>query len=85
MRELVEIEKVKPWECVGTKKESLLAFYLSWQKKKEDYLLKYFAENILPQESNLKNKRKMILGSWNKQNNLPSEFAQILKKLTKTS
>ncbi len=82
MRELIETDKVKPWECVGTKKESLLVFYLSWQKEKEGHLLKYFAKNILPHQSNLKNKVKTILSSWNKQNNLPTEFVPMLKKLT---
>ena len=32
MQELIGERKFKPFECVGTKKESLIAFYLSWKK-----------------------------------------------------
>ncbi len=83
MRELIEADKVKPLECVGTKKESLLAFYLNWQKEKKielPFLLDYFAKNILPQQRNLDKKAKIMLNSWNKQNNLPPEFIKLLKE-----
>lgn len=56
MLQLVSEKKVKPFECVGTKKESFLAFNLSlkrWEKtsKKLPYLLSVFKKNFL---SNLK-------------------------------
>ena len=85
MRELIEADKVKPLECVGTKKESLLAFYLSWQKEEKaelPFLLDYFAKNILPKQRNLDKQVKIMLNSWDKQNNLPLEFIKLLK-LTK--
>ena len=81
MLELIDIDKVKPLECVGTKKESLLAFYLSWQKNRKGSLLDHFAKNILHKERNLESKTKTILKAWNKQNNLPPEFLKILTKI----
>ena len=56
MLELIGERKFKPFECVGTKKESLVVFYLSWEKSQEHfsvyeelpYLLKYFEKKILP-------------------------------------
>ena len=34
MKQLLKKKETKPFECVGTKKESLIAFYLSWEKAK---------------------------------------------------
>jgi len=65
MKGLLGQGRVKPFECVGTKKESLTAFYLSWQKLKNltfypggekvkyPFLLEYFEKKILPKNSNL--------------------------------
>jgi len=89
MQELMGERKFKPFECVGTKKESLIAFYLSWKKCGEQFsaelpfLLKYFEEKILPKYQNLKKESEKIMSSWNNQNNLPKEgrFEEILKKM----
>ncbi|MCK4474020.1 hypothetical protein KAU40_02025 [Candidatus Parcubacteria bacterium] len=50
MKQLIGESKYKPFECVGTKKECLTAFYLSWKKSrnKMPFLLKYFENRILP-------------------------------------
>ncbi|MCK4453788.1 hypothetical protein KAU51_00320 [Candidatus Parcubacteria bacterium] len=95
MKELIGDSKCKPLECVGTKKESLIAFYLSYKKSIGDTygnfygnsdnlsaLLKYFQNKVLPNYSKLKleNDSKRILNSWNKQNNLPKKFDKILRK-----
>jgi len=54
MLELIGERKFKPFECVGTKKESLVAFYLSWKNAREQFsvklpfLLRYFEKKILP-------------------------------------
>ena len=94
MKELIGEDKYKPFECVGTKKETLIAFYLSYKKyidrKRVDdtyvnlpFLLRYFEKKILPKYSKLKLEKesKKILNSWDKQNNLPKEFDKALKKL----
>ncbi len=88
MKELIGVEKFKPFECVGTKKESLIAFYLSWKKNKKEtkripYLLRYFEKNILPKYTKLERKSKRLLNSWNKNHNLSPVFTKILKKALK--
>ncbi|GAI29512.1 unnamed protein product, partial [marine sediment metagenome] len=86
MQELIGERKFKPFECVGTKKESLVAFYLSWKKdrselpKETPFLLKYFQNKIIPKYPNLEKESKKFLNSWNNQHNLPKEFEKILKK-----
>jgi len=81
MKQLIGIEKTKPLECVGTRKESLVAFYLSWKKTKQKnkpFLLKYFEKKILPKFFNLEKESEKILNSWNKENNLPKDFKNFL-------
>jgi hypothetical protein len=86
MEELIGEKKFKPFECVGTKKESLTAFYLSWKKYHyinnytPVYLLRYFEEKILPKYPGLEKESIKILNSWNKQHNLPKESEKVLKK-----
>jgi len=48
LKELIGEKKVKPFECVGTRKESLVALYLGWKKnqgRKQPFLLSYFEKN----------------------------------------
>ncbi len=84
MKELIGERRFKPFECVGTKKETVSAFYLSWKKYREQFsvkmpfLLKYFERKILPKYPNLEKESKKILTSWNNQHNSP--FEKILKK-----
>jgi hypothetical protein len=85
MLQLIGQRKFKPFECVGTKKESQIAFYLSWKKggglssAKLPYLLKYFERKILPKYQNLEKESKKIMNSWSNRNNLPKDFEKILK------
>jgi len=64
MQELAGERKFKPFECVGTKKESLIGLYLSWKKekdkKKPPFLLNYFEKKILPKYKNLERESKKI-------------------------
>lgn len=83
MQELIGQERFKPFECVGTEKESVVAFYLSWKKaatKKEKlpFLLEYFERQILPRHKNLEKESVKILDNWNKQNNIPKEFEKFI-------
>jgi len=93
MKELIGKRGFKPFECVGTKKETLIAFYLSWKKNrgrasvtsvKLPFLLKYFEKKILPKHPNLEREVRKLMNSWNKQNNIPKEFEKILKALLLT-
>ncbi|RLC39714.1 MAG: hypothetical protein DRH33_02100 [Candidatus Nealsonbacteria bacterium] len=83
MLQLIGEKKFKPLECVGTKKENLAAFYLSWEKAKRigktPYLLKYFGKTIFPKYPNLKQVSKNIMNSWDKNHNLSRNLLNILK------
>jgi len=85
MRQLIGEEKFKPFECVGTKKESLIAFYLSWKKYRGQtsanlpFLLEYFQNKILSKYKNLEKESIKILNSWSNQHYLPKKFEEILK------
>ena len=86
MQELIGERGFKPFECVGTKKESLIALYLSWKKSrgrasgKLPLLLRCFEEKILPKYPNLEKKSIKILNSWNNQHNLLKNFEKLLRK-----
>ena len=84
-KELIGEKKTKPFECVGTRKESLIAFYLGLKKVKKEggsipYLLSYFQDKILPKRANLEIESKKMLNGWDKNNNLPKKFEVLLKK-----
>ena len=82
MLQLIGKEKFKPFECVGTKKESLIAFYLSWKKSLrsglKSFLLNYFERNVLLKCPNLERESKKILNSWSNQNYLPPHLKSVL-------
>lgn len=86
MLQLIGKKSYKPFECVGTKKENLVAFYLSWKKARNEnfneipILLRYFEEKILPNYDNLDSLSKKILNSFSKDHNLPKKFEDTLKK-----
>lgn len=88
MQELIGIKDFKPFECVGTKKESKIAFYLAWKKKKKSggelpFLLMWFERNIFPREKNWENISKEIMQGFDQKHFLPKEFERILKKKLK--
>jgi len=70
---------LKPFECVGTREESLIATYLCWKKEKNSLITKYFEKNILHQQKNLEKKADKMINSWNHQNKLPNSFIKMLK------
>jgi hypothetical protein len=79
MEELLGYKNFKPFECVGTKQESLAAFYLclkKYEKEKKELpvLLKYFKKNILPKEKNIAKETKKVLNSWDSHNFLNQDF-----------
>jgi hypothetical protein len=85
-KELTGVKPIKPLECVGTRQESNIAFYLSLSKARQElptgelpFLLDYFEKNILPKKKNWPKEAEKILASWNRQNSLPKGFDKILK------
>jgi hypothetical protein len=74
LKELIGEKEVKPFECVGTRKEALAALYLSYKKGENSYLLKYFEKNILPKHKNWEEMVIEVMDHWNKNNFIPKYF-----------
>lgn len=72
--ELCGYGETKPFECVGTYSEVRYAISKTIKKYKKElpYLLKYYKENYKLEETEL-------LNYYNENNNVPNEFAKILK------
>lgn len=87
MQELIGEKRFKPFECVGTQKESLTALYLGLKKDRDrasiqlPFLLSYFEKKILPKYPDLEKESKKILNSWNKQHNIPSLLTKKFNRL----
>jgi len=82
MLELIGEKKFKPFECVGTKKESLIALYLSVKEyinknEKLPVVLNYFKQKIIPRYSEAyldKESKKMLDYSREKEKILKSKI-----------
>ena len=74
LKELIGEKEVKPFECVGTRKEALVALYLSYKKGENSYLLKYFEKNVLPKRKNWEEMVVEVMDHWNKKNFIPKYF-----------
>lgn len=83
MKELIGESDFKPFECVGTKKESITAFYLSLKKARQageiPFLLSYFKDRISPRYFNLESESNRILSSYNAKHHLPIELRRALR------
>ncbi len=85
MKELIGESDFKPFECVGTKKESIIAFYLSLKKARSGEagemptLLAYFKNRISSRYFNLESESRRILSSYNPKHYLPLEMRKILR------
>jgi len=85
MRELLGFAEHKPFECVGTREEMLVALYLSIQQAKARYstlpaVLRYVEADIVPQHADLPQRVRSILRAWGDQHHLPLEYADLLRK-----
>ncbi len=80
MQQLIGERGFKPFECIGTTKECLIAFYLSYEKYRGatpvnlPALLKYFEEKILP-----RTEPKVLVRGLPKYKNFEKESKKILK------
>lgn len=76
---------IKPFECVGTKNESIAALYFGLIKavksKNIPFILSYFNKEILPKYPEIDRMSGKIMTSWDNQNNIPENLANTLKKL----
>lgn len=82
VEELVGEGRFKPFECVGTIAESLVAFYLSLKKTHPPLpaLLKHFRQHIVKKHPDLHESSGKIMGSWNTQNFVPEPLTKSLKR-----
>jgi len=81
--ELVGLSQHKPFECVGTTEEMLVALYLSVQRAKELHrplpvVLDYVQAEIFPQHPNVQQQVKPVLLAWSDNHHVPQEYAQLL-------
>jgi hypothetical protein len=75
LKELIGEKAVKPFECVGTRKEALVALYLAYKKSPErPVLLKYFEKEILPKHKDWEKMSLEVMDFWNKKNFIPPYF-----------
>ena len=83
MEELVGKRNFKPFECVGTTRESLAAFYLSLQKTYPPLpaLLKHFRAHIAKKHLHLPQESREMLKSWNTTHALPLRLEKELKSV----
>lgn len=74
----------KPFECVGTHEENIVAFYIcaEWYRQGNrslPVLLKLVSQQVLAGESKLKQRSDQLLQSWNPDHSLPADLEQMLK------
>lgn len=76
----------KPFECVGTKEETLAAFYLCIKKAKKrksplPIVLQLVDENIISQQKEMETRSQSIMQSWNSLHTVPCSIENILRNL----
>lgn len=84
LKELLGETSHKPFECVGTRQETLVALYLALEKRKNSksqlpLLLRSFQEEVSPKHQNLAQQSQKLLNSWGQDENLPEDLRKILK------
>lgn len=75
-KKLTGILEDKPFECVGTRKEVMVALKAYVNAGGQSRLTDKYREVILAEKDNLDD----MLKSWNDENNVPQEFAEKVKR-----
>lgn len=84
VRELAGLSPQKPFECVGTTEEMLVALYLSIQQVKKlraplPVVLGYVEKEILPRYPQVQQHVKPVLSAWSENHHVPQEYGRFLK------
>lgn len=84
-QELLGITEVKPFECVGTRAETLLAFHLAIKKLRRQelelpVLLEKVTQTELYMQTDFSLIRFSVLYTWNEAHALPPELTELLRK-----
>ncbi|MBI4458807.1 MAG: hypothetical protein HY648_01955 [Acidobacteria bacterium] len=82
---LLGLDASKPFECVGTKEETLAALYLCVQRYREQGIelppaLRTIEETTLSSRSGLPRVARSVLNAWTDQHVLPPELATALRQ-----
>lgn len=82
-RQLWGKQDMKPFECVGTPEEVVIAFYLSYKKGeyRNDIIMRIFETEILPLIHNSDDLLKAVL-EIDDTTSLPKEFSSIISQLS---
>ncbi len=83
--ELLGFAAHKPFECVGTKEEMLVALSLSIQQAKTRHsalpvVLRYVEEAIVPRQPDLSQRIERVLHAWSERHYVPPEYAELLRR-----
>lgn len=84
-RELAGLADVKPFECVGTHEESLVAFYLAAEKYRQrgeelPIILQSLHDESLAHQSDMPARARTLLHAWNDENAIPAQFTDHLRQ-----
>src|SRR3989304_6267059 len=80
--DLVSENKIKPFECVGTREEIKVGLFLSlrsYHGEELPKLLEYAKRKYLEDTKYLESKSKEILLHWDDNNNLTPKFSKVIK------
>ena len=82
--DLLGVGETKPFECVGSVEECVVAFYLCVKKgptgnRMLPFVLHAVNEKILTNEQNLEERTRMVMNGWNGENFVPEDIEKMLK------
>jgi len=84
IRELLGFTEHKPFECVGTKEEMLVALYLGIQRVRSQsgtlpVALRFVEAEVVPQHPNLPERAESLLRSWGDHHHVPPQYVELIK------
>ena len=84
LRDLLGMNAAKPFECVGTKEETLAALHLCIEKYRQQGVslpaaLQTIHDAVLSSRSDLRQVARRVLSSWTDQHYLPSDIASVFR------
>ena len=77
--------EIKPFDCVGTKEETMVAFFMCLEKAKRSKeklppVLQAVEAEIMLKQKKLEKRKQRILSAWNKDHSLTKDLELLLKK-----
>jgi hypothetical protein len=90
LRALLGMDRAKPFECVGTRDETLAAIYISTERMKQQGLalpaaLREIEKTVLANRRDLPQLAEEILTSWGEEHHVPPELAALLRRFSRYS